>query len=101
MESIGVLDDVLVSDVYSDSRAVVLLRNEDTVFPYLNLSPLIIDENALSGQYNSKLFFFRYTEAGQLVYELIENRKDQLLVSDEKYPSVNNQFQAFKRSITS
>jgi len=101
MESIGVLDDVLVSDVYSDSRAVVLLRNEDTVFPYLNLSPLIIDENALSGQYNSKLFFFRYTEAGQLVYELIENRKDQLLVSDEKYPAVNNQFQAFKRSITS
>lgn len=99
MESIGVLDDVLVSNVYSDNKAVVLLNNEDAVYPYLNLSPFIIDENALSGQYNSKLFFFRYIQDGSLVFELIENRKDQLLVSEDKYPSVKNQFQAFKRTI--
>lgn len=99
MESIGVLDDVLVSNVYSDNKSVVLLNNEDAVYPYLNLSPFIIDENALSGQYNSKLFFYRYTNENKLVYELIENRRDQLLISDEKYPSVKNQFHAFKRTI--
>jgi hypothetical protein len=99
MESIGVLDDVLVSNVYSDNQAVVLLNNEDAVYPYLNLSPFIIDENALSGQYNSKLFFFRYIQDGSLVFELIENRRDQLVVSEDKYPSVKNQFQAFKRTI--
>lgn len=97
MESIGVLDDVLVSDVYSDNNAVVLLNTEDEVHPYLNLSPFIIDENALSGQYNSKLFFYRYHKGDDLVYELIENRKDPLLVSDDQYPEVKKQFQAFKR----
>ena len=99
MESIGVLDDVLVSEVYSDNNAVVLLNNEEEVHPYLNLSPFIIDENALSGQFNSKLFFFRYIENGDLVYELIENRKDILNVSDKTYPSVKEQYQAFKRQI--
>lgn len=99
MESIGVLDDVLESESYSDNNSVVLLNTEDEVFPYLNLSPFIIDENALSGQYNSKLFFFRYLDGDGLIYELIENRKDQLIVSDDKYPQVKRQFQAFKRLI--
>lgn len=99
MESIGVLDDVLVSEVYSDNNAVVLLNNEEEVHPYLNLSPFIIDENALSGQFNSKLFFFRYIEEGNLVYELIENRKDKLNVSEEAYPIIKEQYQAFKRQI--
>jgi hypothetical protein len=99
MESIGVLDDVLVSEVYSDNNVVVLLNNEEDVHPYLNLSPFIIDENALSGQFNSKLFFFRYIEGGNLIYELIENRKDKLTVSDEAYPAVKQQYQAFKRQI--
>ncbi|MEO0341481.1 MAG: CHAT domain-containing protein, partial [Bacteroidota bacterium] len=45
-ENIGDLDDVLISDEFSDNNAVVLLNNEDEVYPYLNLSPFLIDENA-------------------------------------------------------
>lgn len=100
MESIGVLDDVLISEAYSDNNVVVLLRSEEEVTPSLNLSPFIIDENALSGQYNSKLFFYRFqTTDGKMVYELVENRRDQLKIDEEMYPQVKMQLQAYKRQI--
>lgn len=93
----GVLDEVIVSQTYTDNQSVVLLKDEEQVHPYLNLSPFIIDENALLGQNNSKLFFFRFREGGSLKYILFDNLKDELEINADKYEEVNTQFQAFLR----
>ena len=78
---------------------MVLLKDEEAVHPYLNLSPFIIDENALLGQNNSKLFFFRFRENQALRYILFDNLKDELVISSDKYEEVYTQFINFLRSI--
>lgn len=95
----GVLDETIVTPEYTDNQSVVLLKDEEAVHPYLNLSPFIIDENALLGQNNSKLFFFRFRENQALRYILFDNLKDELLISSEKYEEVYTQFINFLRSI--
>ena len=70
-----------------------------TVHPFLSLSPFIIDENALSGQQNSKLFFFNYREAPEFHFTLIDNLKDRLTINNDTYPKVKTQMESFVRAI--
>jgi len=93
--AIGVLDDVLESMEYTDNNSVILMRDEETVKPSLNLSPFLLDENALSGQQNSKLFFFTSREGNQLNFTLIDNLKDTLKISSDNYPVVTELFDGF------
>lgn len=93
--AIGVLDDVLETTEYTDNNSVILMRDEETVSPSLNLSPFILDENALSGQQNSKLFFFTSKEAKQLNFILIDNLKDSLVINRENYPHISELFDGF------
>lgn len=93
--AIGVLDDVLETAEYTDNNSVILMRDEETVSPSLNLSPFILDENALSGQQNSKLFFFTSREGKKLNFTLIDNLKDPLNISSENYPHVSELFDGF------
>lgn len=95
----GVLDEVLSSDVYTENDSVVLVPMEDALSPYLNLSPFIVDENALLGQQNSKVFFYRYQSDGKLYYQLTDNLKDILIVGDERYPQVKLLMDEFRRLI--
>ena len=96
--SAGVLDDVLESDQFSDNNSVVLLHSEDAVSPFLNLSPFLIDENALKGQQNSKLFFFRYISEKQCTYVLADTLKDRLDLSG-LYEQLKQQFDTFFRNV--
>jgi hypothetical protein len=93
--AIGVLDDVLEALDFTDNNSVILMRDEDNVHPSLNLSPFILDENALSGQQNSKLFFFTNRESKQLNFTLIDNLKDTLNITAENYPIVTELFEGF------
>lgn len=93
--AIGVLDDVLESIEYTDNNSVILMRDEETVKPSLNLSPFLLDENALSGQQNSKLFFFTSREGRQLNFTLIDNLKDTLNITGDNYPVVTELFDGF------
>lgn len=95
----GVLDEVLPSDVYTENDSVVLVPAEDALKPYLNLSPFILDENALLGQQNSKVFFYRYSSDGNFYYQLTDNLKDLLLVSEAQYPAVKALMDDFRRLI--
>lgn len=97
--SFGVLDEVLKSDSYTENESVVLVPTEDSVSPYLNLSPFIVDENALLGQQNSKVFFYRYSSDGNLYYQLTDNLKDILIVGDDRYPQVKSLMDDFRRMI--
>ena len=71
------------------------MRDEETVSPSLNLSPFILDENALSGQQNSKLFFFTSYENKQINFTLIDNLKDTLNITRDNYPLVSELFDGF------
>ena len=93
--AIGVLDDVLETTEYTDNNSVILMRDEETVSPSLNLSPFILDENALSGQQNSKLFFFTSYENKQINFTLIDNLKDTLNITRDNYPLVSELFDGF------
>lgn len=95
--AIGVLDDILVADNYTESKSVILLRNEDELHPYLNLSPLIIDQNALIREQNSKLFFYRYQTNGQYYFVLVDNLKDTLEVTDRQFQDVKEIFDRFAK----
>lgn len=95
----GVLDETVTKSAFTDSQSVVLLKNEEELHPFLNLSPFIIDENALLKQNNSKLFFFRFREKQALKYILFDNLKDELIISPERYGEVYTQFTNFLRII--
>jgi len=97
--SAGVLDDVLESDEFSENNSVVLLHSDDAVSPFLNLSPFLIDENALKGQQNSKLFFFRYKSENQCTYVLADTLKDRLDLDAGMYEHLKQQFDTFFRNV--
>jgi hypothetical protein len=97
--AIGVLDDFLESNNFSENNSVILMRDEETVQPSLNLSPFLIDENALSGQQNSKLFFFTSRDNGTYSFTLIDNLKDQLAIKDDTYPYVRELLLAFEQAL--
>ncbi len=93
--AIGVLDDTIVSNDFSDHNSVILMRDEETVNPSLNLSPFLLDENALSGQQNSKLFYFAGMKDRKLQFTLIDNLKDSLVVEESNYGDVLTAFDGF------
>ncbi len=97
--SFGILDEALITNGFVENECVVLLSNEEELSPYLNLSPFIIDENALSGQHNSKIFFLEYFVGNAIHYQLTDNLKDRLVVNDNQYPSVYDQMEEYKKLI--
>ncbi len=97
--SIGILDDTLVADEFTDNNAVVLLKDETTVHPYLNLTPFVIDENALAGQNNSKIFFFRYLNDRRYHYVFADNLRDPLQATRELDEFLTTMFNSFRRQV--
>lgn len=97
----GVLDDILISSQFSENESVILLHDEEEISPFLNLSPFIIDENALAGQQNSKIFFYRYAAKEGYNFLLIDNLKDTLVINDNTYPVIKKQMDTFRRLLLS
>ncbi len=97
----GLLDEQTVYDTFTDSNSVILLKSKKDLTEYLNLSPFIIDENALLGEKKSKLFFFSHFDknAGNYQYKFSYNTTDKLYVSEDKYPSVKTDLQNFIKLI--
>jgi hypothetical protein len=87
-------------DSFTDSRAVIMLKPSDGVKQYLSLSPFVIDENALTGNENSKLFLYSHRAgAGAFAYRFIMNEDDQLVVSAERYDEVKTQFDELAQAV--
>ncbi len=81
----------------TDMESVLLYR--DAVHDNLNLSPFILDENALTREFNSKIYFFSHVSEAGLHYYWIENVKDTLLISDQQYAYVKLQFEKARQDI--
>ena len=96
----GVIDSEAVYSAFTDNESVILMKS-DGVTNYLSLSPFVIDENALTGNHNSKLFFYshREGEGAGYVFRFVENEDDGLVVTDAKYPQVKRQFEDFAQAV--
>jgi hypothetical protein len=94
-------DDNDTYDTFTDNNSVIILKQIRNVAEYLSLSPFIIDENALTGSKNSKLFFYSFQDTldRNYYYKFIDNEVEQLIVSDNKYSQVKEQFEEFKENL--
>ncbi len=79
--SFGELDDTLVSSNFGENESVLLLLDEENIVPNLNLSPFLIDENALTGQKNSKIFLWDCRTDNSHQYLLSDNLQDTLNIA--------------------
>jgi hypothetical protein len=86
---------------FAECQSVILLKSVKDLEHYLSLSPFVIDENALTGDQNSKLFFYTFHEVADDRYhfQFIGNRKDTLVISDNQYPLLKQQLEAFRRAM--
>lgn len=81
----------------TDIESVLLYR--DRLNDNLNLSPFILDENALIREFNSKIYFFSHTTENGLQYDWNENEKDTLIITEAKYAYVLQQFHKARQDI--
>ncbi len=97
----GLLDEEAMYDTFTDNNAVILLKAKDNFSEYLNLSPFIIDENALIGEKKSKLYFFSHfdQQGGNYHYKFAFNTGDKLMINDQKYPGIKSDFVNFSQLI--
>ena len=86
---------------FTDSKCVLFIKTEDNeVKDYLNLTPFIIDENALNSDYASKLYLYSYHNNGSYFYQFLNNMRDEpLVVSDRQFYTIKEQFERFKAEI--
>lgn len=96
----GVLDDAINYSTFTDNQSVILLKNIDDISDFLNLTPFVIDENALTGDEKSKLFFYTYQDSeGRYIYQFIDNEEDTLSISTVLYPKIHDQMEEFQAVI--
>lgn len=96
----GIMDSEEVHLAFTDSESVILLKNVDDVGNYLSLSPFVIDENAFTGDQNSKLFFYSHRDQGNgYCFRFVDNADDGLVVTDEQYPQIKQQFEEFAQAV--
>ncbi len=97
----GLLDEESMSTTFTATNSVILLKSKKNLTEYLNLSPFIIDENALIGEKKSKLFFFSHFDINteDWHYKFAYNTADKLCINDEKYPDVKSDLNSFSQLI--
>ena len=81
----------------TDMESVLLYQ--DLLKDNLNLSPFILDENALTREFNSKIYFFSHVSEKGLEYYWIENEQDRLTINGDNYDYVFQQFQQARMDI--
>ena len=95
--STGVAEVGIELDNFADNKSVLFIKaNNLEIKEYLNLTPFIIDENALNGHLSSKIFQYVYYEDGNYHYQFMNNPSDKpLKVSRIQYPKIKSQFDRF------
>ncbi|MBN1560834.1 CHAT domain-containing protein [candidate division KSB1 bacterium] len=97
----GTLDEPKIYAAFTENNSVVFLKTVDAVDDYLNLSPFIIDENALTDNPNSKLFIYGYHETADdnFHFRFVNDFDQDLIVSAENYPQITQLFEEFREAV--
>lgn len=94
---VGNKDRQYALDKPTDMESVLLYQEQ--LKDNLNLSPFILDENALTREYNSKIYFFSHRTEKGLHYQWIENEEDKMIISPNRYDYILQQFEQARRDI--
>ncbi|MGZ8335777.1 MAG: CHAT domain-containing protein [Allosphingosinicella sp.] len=88
----GFIDSDEIRAAFTDNESVILLKDLADVSQYLNLTPFVIDQNALTGNENTKIYFYsHFVEAqGACHYYSIADPSDRLVISDELEPALRD-----------
>jgi hypothetical protein len=80
----GFVDVDEVRTAFTDNESVILLKDLDDVTDYLNLTPFLIDQNALTGNENTKLYTLAFHDAAadETHFVSIADATDQLVIGD-------------------
>lgn len=99
--STGIAEVGVEFDNFTDNKSVLFLKTENNqVSAYLNLTPFIIDENALNSDYASKLFLFAFQDERAYSYQFLNSLSDEpLIINEDTYQTVKTQFDRFKAEI--
>jgi hypothetical protein len=88
---------------FAHNKSVLLVKDYENINDFLNVSPFMIDENALKGAMNSRVFFFSHCnqQSGKYIYKFVNDQTERnfIEISDEKYPLVKKQFDAFFKDV--
>ena len=104
----GYTDDPLPMKDFSENNSVILVKPCDSphdertsVSHNLNLSPFVIDENALEREQGSRLFFFSHYEADKqdFVFKYVQDFETTFRVNEFNYPNIVQQFDNFTELI--
>ena len=69
---------------FTDNESVILLKDPEDVSRYLSLTPFIIDQNALTGNENTKLYYHSHRNpSGTDDYYSVADASDRLTLSDD------------------
>ena len=93
---------------FADNESVILLKNLDDVSSYLNLSPFVIDQNALTANAGTNLYFFHWYEAATdtLHYAQISEDTDRIEIRavmpppfDQSHPPMLKLYQEYRAMV--
>jgi hypothetical protein len=96
--SAGLMEEDKEYKGFTDSGSVLLKKDYASTDDCLNLTPFVIDENALVDAPLSKLFFLSYYDAASdsYHYQLVENPEETLVVSARDHPKIKAMLDEFK-----
>jgi hypothetical protein len=81
---------------FTENAAVILQTDAANALDYLNLTPFVIDESALTGAMSTRLFLYDYRDAaGDFHYVSVNDADVRLTVTDANYPAIKEQARDF------
>ena len=98
-------DDTQALLSFADNESVILLKDLDDVSSYLNLSPFVIDQNALTANAGTNLYFFHWYDSvsDTLHYAQISEDTDRIEIRavmpppfDQSHPPMLKLFQEYR-----
>ena len=80
----GFVDSDEIRVAFTDNESVILLKDVADATHYLNLTPFLIDQNALTGNAKTKIYFYNHYDASQDAYHYlsIADISDRLVISN-------------------
>ena len=93
---------------FADNESVILLKDLDDVSSYLNLSPFVIDQNALTANAGTNLYFFHWYDSASdtLHYAQISEESDRMEIRavmpppfDHSHPPMLKLYQEFRAMV--
>lgn len=108
----GYSDDPLPMKDFSENNSVILVKphessngDRESLSENLNLSPFVIDENALEREQGSRLFFYSHYEEDKaidkqdFVFKYVQDFETTFRVNKYNYPNIVQQFDNFAQLI--